>query len=105
MGGARAMRSFSINVSLDGSNGKLRPGMTARVTVLSDHVAESAVIPIQALFSDEGGAFCFVKKGRAVEKRKIHLGACSENFAEVVAGLGCGEKVYLVDPNERVSYE
>lgn len=85
---------FDVRVLLDKSDSRLRPGMTARMTLHADLAQNVLAVPIHAVFHDQKGAYCYVK----TEKRAVTLGLCNEEWAEVQSGLQEGESVCLAPP-------
>jgi HlyD family secretion protein len=90
---------FEIRILLDGSDSRLRPGMTARVTLHADLAENVLSVPIHAVFHDQKGAYCYVGE----EKRGVVVGLCNEEFAEIKSGLKEGESVCLTIPQETSS--
>ncbi len=93
---------FQVVVSVGGSDERLRPGMTAVVTIHSQTVEDAIAVPVQAVFGELGDYFCYVADGEGYRKRAVTVGAFSERLAQVVEGVGQGERVSLVRPPERL---
>ena len=97
-GAATAGKHFQLAVNLRASDARLRPGMTARVSIVSDRVHGVLVIPVAALYYEGGQPTCYVFDGRAIVARKVSVGRRSEDLLEVTAGLTEGEQVSLAKP-------
>jgi HlyD family secretion protein len=91
-------RHFRVIIRLDGSNPRLRPGMTARVNILCDQVSDALAIPVFAVFREGGETFVYVARGSIFEKRTVTTGAQNEDLVEITAGLKKGERVALSRP-------
>lgn len=91
---------FEIRLLLDESDSRLRPGMTARVTLHADLVENVLSAPVHAIFHDQKGAYCYVANSRRPEKRAVVVGLCNEEWAEIKSGLKEGESVWLTIPQE-----
>lgn len=77
--------------------GRLRPGLFARATIVVNAAEPGLAVPLNALVSFAGlEKVLTVKDGKAVE-RVITTGRRGSNWVEVVAGLQAGERVVL-DP-------
>jgi len=76
--------------------------MTAVVTIYSQTVEDAVTVPVQAIFGELGDYFCYVADGEGYRKRAVTVGAFSERLAQVVEGVGQGERVSLVRPPERL---
>jgi HlyD family secretion protein len=90
---------FQLTISLHGDDPRLRPGMTARVSILTDSVKSALCVPSQAVFDEEGKKYCYLHTGRGFTKTEVSLGKQNEDLAEIVSGLKEGDKVSLVRPS------
>jgi len=91
-------KAFSVTVDLLEADPKLRPGMTARVDVLSERVEDALVVPIQALWSADGVDWCWLLDGDKFVRRNVKVGLRSRHHAAILEGLQEGDRVSLVDP-------
>ena len=89
---------FQLTVSLKGENSKLRPGMTARISVLADQVKNCLTIPIQAVFDEGGKKYCYKAAGSRFKKIQISVSRQNEDMAEIVSGIEKGDRISLVMP-------
>jgi len=89
---------FQLTVSLKGENSKLRPGMTARISVLADQVKNCLTIPIQAVFDEGGKKYCYKAAGSRFKKIQISVSRQNEDMAEIVSGIEKGDRITLVMP-------
>jgi len=93
-----ADKYFQVVVSVKENDQRLRPGMTARVEIECLKVENALSIPIHAVFNNQGRSYCYVDKQTSFEKREVSIGAQSEDWAQVLAGLKEGEHVALSQP-------
>jgi HlyD family secretion protein len=91
-------KSFQMLVDLASSEPRLRPGMTARVDILSVRIDDELVVPIQALWGRGGETWCWVVTASGHERRVVERGPASRYEAVVVSGLAEGERLSLVEP-------
>ncbi|MCI5123070.1 MAG: hypothetical protein D3925_00985, partial [Candidatus Electrothrix sp. AR5] len=60
-------------------------------------------LPIEALFQDSNGPFCFIQRETGVQRRNLHrslqIGHSNEHFIEITGGLAAGEQVFMVRPD------
>lgn len=91
-------RNFDLRIALDQADGRLKPGMTAQVTVVVDRVADALVIPVQASFQREGETIAYVLDGSAFHERVIEVSRRSGDRILVAKGLQPGDQVALKDP-------
>ena len=79
------------------NNGKLRPGAFAHAEIVTDDAKMAVTVPNSAIVTFAGiEKVIVVQNGKALEK-PITTGRRNEEFTEIVAGIGVGEKV-IVDP-------
>ena len=93
-----ADKYFQVVASVREKDQRLRPGMTARVEIECANVENALSVPIHAVFNDQGRSYCYVDTQTSYEKREVSIGAQSENWAQVLAGLKEGERVALSHP-------
>ncbi|GAK59135.1 hypothetical protein U27_06111 [Candidatus Vecturithrix granuli] len=89
---------FEVQVLLQESDPRLRPGMTARVDILIDHFEDVVYIPLEGVFEKNNRKVCYVVKGSKAEERTIALGKFNSDYIIVHDGLEEGERIYLQDP-------
>ncbi len=97
--GSNGEKYFRVRVALKGRDDRMRPGMTARVSILSKAVASSVLtVPIQAVFREGVDTFCYRQGMSGFDKVGVRTGRENEDLVEVLAGLKPGDKVALVRP-------
>lgn len=91
---------FQIALNLTNDNLTLRPGMTCRVSLVSKTYDDVLSLPVQAVFREKDGIYCFIKNsfGRYT-KRHITIGGQNEDYVEVTSSLKAGDKVSLYRPD------
>ncbi len=97
--GGAGEKYFDITIALKGSDMRLRPGMTARVTLINEQLRDVLSAPVQAVFSDTVGKYCYRRCGSGFEKAAVTVGRQNENFVEIISGLEPGDRVSLVTPS------
>ncbi|MBW1646263.1 MAG: efflux RND transporter periplasmic adaptor subunit [Deltaproteobacteria bacterium] len=95
---ARGGKYFQMTVVLDRPDSRLRPGMTARVSILAARVENVLTLPVYAIFEDRDGRYCYRCRAGGCEKVRIKTGRENEDFAEVLAGIRPGDWVRAVPP-------
>lgn len=80
------VRGYPVVFSIEGSDPRLMPGLTAAVDVEVERHPNALVIPRDAVIEEGNKAFVFVKNGSGWEKSAITLGL--SNAVEVVAASG-----------------
>lgn len=90
---------LQVTVAIQGEDPRLRPGMTARVSIMVDAVKDVLSVPLAAVYSEEGGKYCFVASGAGFRKAGVTVGRQNEDLAEILSGLKAGEQVSLIKPS------
>ncbi|MFA6288730.1 MAG: efflux RND transporter periplasmic adaptor subunit [Opitutaceae bacterium] len=102
-GGGGGTRDFPIQISIEKSNPRVRPGMTARVSIETAAAAQALSVEHTAVFNDyeTGDWFVFVRSAKPkVEpvKTKVELGVRDSRHVEIKSGLAAGTEVSIQRP-------
>lgn len=92
-------QNFDLEIALDQSDARLKPGMTVAITVIVNRVPNAITIPAQASFVRSGQVVAYVWKGSKFEERPIQIERRSRDRIQVAHGLMPGEQVALKDPS------
>lgn len=88
-------RTLTVEVEIDNSDGRLRPGMFGRMQIPRRVLADALLVPLSAVVEFEtGNSIYVVKAGRAV-RREVDLGPVVGERVVVQRGLGAGERVVV----------
>lgn len=95
-GGAAGISKFLVRTAFPRFDPRLRPGMSAGVTILSARRKGVVVVPLAALsFTEDRGSVQVLRADGSRETRAVVLGLRSDTEAEVIRGLRAGEKVIV----------
>lgn len=94
-------RNFILEIGLDQTDPRFKPGITGDVTVIVDKVANAVIMPSQALFQKSGQNVAYVWHGGEFEERDIEVGRRSGDKIMVAKGVSAGEQVALRDPTAK----
>lgn len=95
-----ASRTLKIRLRFTQADARIRAGMFATVSLVTDIHDNVLVIPRAALINTYGTWVVFTVDERNVaQRREIELGLESESIVEVVAGLSQGERVVSAGQN------
>jgi len=92
------LKVYVTTITINGTYDWIKPGMSAKVEILVDHLNDVVHVPIQAVAPSEGKQVCYVVHGLKSEKREVEIGQFNEEFIEIKNGLKEGEKVLLRPP-------
>jgi HlyD family secretion protein len=94
-------RNFNLEISLDQTDPRIKPGISGQVTVLVDRVANAITIPAQAIFQRSGQNVAYVWRGTQFEERTIDVARRSGDKILVAKGVSAGDQVALRDPTAK----
>ena len=87
-------RTVKVRVQVRNEQSKLRPGMFAAVDIPLTEGKKVALVPRQAVLSDEGQTFAFVHwKDDLWLRRDVNVGKHQGEMVEILSGLSTGDKV------------
>ena len=89
------VKEYATIVKIDGEPENLKPGMTAEVEILVEHLEDVVALPVAAVVEQRGNYYCWVKKGGSVERTKLDLGPTNDKFVQVKDGVSEGDQVVL----------
>ncbi len=105
------IKGFAARILLKNVDRRVRPGMTANISIPVASADNVVAAPLAAVFTDfnqetkQQERFAWVMSGTEWERRKITIGVSDYFFAEVTSGLKAGEVVSLEDraksPNKK----
>ncbi len=94
-------RVFPVDVVVDETDPRLRPGMSATVMFTLAHVENVPAVPLSAVFSNADSVrYVFANKGETFEVRGIDIGIVDTRRVQIISGLVTGELVALMRPLE-----
>ena len=86
-------RAVVIRAQVSNRDGKLRPGMFARVRLFTSEARDSALVPEESLFPVGDDKYVYkVVDGKAV-RQKVEIGQRRDGKVEIVSGLGVNDVV------------
>ena len=88
-------QTFSVEISIDNSEGLLRPGMFAEAFFVRDEAENTIVVPRGAVLLDDGSPIVFVVEGQQAIRREVTLGIDSGAKIEITGGLELGDQLIV----------
>jgi HlyD family secretion protein len=89
------IKGFSARIAIRNIDVRVRPGMTAILSIPVSSADNVLAIPLAAVFTENGERFVFVKNEDKFERRPVLIGVTDYAYAEIVKGLSPGEVVSL----------
>jgi RND family efflux transporter MFP subunit len=93
------LKVYQTTVTIDGTNEWAKPGMSAKVEILVNHLKDVVYVPVQAVTPVDNRQYCYVKNGFGADRREVQIGEFNDEFIEVKNGLKEGELVLLRPPS------
>lgn len=89
-----ATRTVPVIFEIPNTEAELKPGMFAKVTLLTGETVQGVAIPEQALVDENGQPIVFVMDGgESFFKRRVKLGVRSGGYVQILEGVKDGERV------------
>lgn len=92
-------RNFDLEMAVNERDERVRPGMTAQITVIVQCIPDAISIPVQASFLKSGRTVAYVWNGSGFEERNIQVERRSRDRALIAKGLKAGDVIALKDPS------
>lgn len=92
-------KRFDLVIELDPNNAELRPEMSIRADVLVGTRSNVLMVPVTAIFNDQGTRVVHLVTATGLVKRPVDLGEANDQSVEILAGLEEGDRVSLVAPD------
>ena len=94
-------RVIPVQAEIDNSNGRLKPGMFAKIQVVTGQsAATSVMVPQSAVVEANGKKLVFVQNGEQFEPTDVEVGQTIGDLVEVKKGLFDGDKVVTQRANQ-----
>lgn len=87
--------TFRVTVELDNADGRLKPGMFARVDVRVDRAADALLTPLEAVVVLRDKSSLFVVNDGVAERRAVTTGYVSDGNIQILTGADQGEVVVM----------
>lgn len=95
---ATNVKVFDVEVTIDSTDGRLRPGMTCDIRLITGRLENALHVPLQSVFQKEGKTVVYVAGTGMPRMREVTIGEKSSDRIVIEEGLEPGENVCLRDP-------
>jgi RND family efflux transporter MFP subunit len=89
---------FEVKVSIEQADTTLRPGMTTGNLIQTYSIKDVLSVPLEAVVTDAGIPYVFLKSGVSVTKQEVELGAMNDNEVVITRGVSANDRVLLLPP-------
>ncbi|HOH06728.1 MAG TPA: efflux RND transporter periplasmic adaptor subunit [bacterium] len=91
------VKTFDVEILIDGADGRLRPGMTAQCQIITDRIKDKLFVPLESVVHKDDTTIVYIKKG-GFKRREVQIGPKNSDFIVIEKGLKQGDLVALRDP-------
>jgi RND family efflux transporter MFP subunit len=92
------IKGFATRVLLKNVDERVRPGMTANISIPIASASNVLAVPLSAVYTEQGERYVYVRKGEQFERVPVQIGVADFFFVEVQSGLTAGLEVALEQP-------
>lgn len=90
------LKGFEVTIDIEGTDPRLKPGMTAKVRIILDTLEEVVYVPVGTVFEIDGQTVVFPKGSD--KPHSIQVGPRNDAFVVVESGLDPGRKLSWTYP-------
>ena len=87
--------TFRVTVTIENTDGRLKPGMFGRVDVRTDIRSNALLTPLEAVVTLRDRSSLFVVSDDVAERRQVTTGYVSDGNIEILTGAREGEQVVM----------
>ncbi|MGD8562247.1 MAG: efflux RND transporter periplasmic adaptor subunit [Desulfarculaceae bacterium] len=95
-----ATKTFKVRVVVDNQEGRIRPGMIARVALLRRLIPQAVTAPLFALVDKGGERLIFVEENGVAHARTVNLGVIDGDQIQITEGLKPGDNLIVTGQTE-----
>jgi len=96
------MKAFKVIIELDKTNEGLKPAMSSNNEIITARLENALLLPVTAIFKNNGKPFVYVKKKDEMIQQPIITGPENEEFVVVEEGIEEGDIVVLEPSLEKM---
>jgi membrane fusion protein, multidrug efflux system len=89
-------RLYNLELVVANSDGRILPGMFARVELVKKRFEDTLAVPLYAVISQDGKNFVYLEINKRAERREVELGILEGWMIQVKSGLKAGDNVIIV---------
>jgi len=93
------VRNFDLGLVLANPDPRIRPGMTATARISAERVADTTLVPSEAIFQKDGRPVVYRLNGSKFDEQTIEIVRRGREQAAVKAGVNPGDKLAVRRPD------
>jgi multidrug efflux pump subunit AcrA (membrane-fusion protein) len=83
-------------ILIDGSDPRLKPGMSASAEIVTDRLTDAIYVPLESVFEKDGKTVVY--SAGSTKPIPVEVGQKNADFIVINSGLKPGQKISLRDP-------
>ncbi|XPV75346.1 MAG: efflux RND transporter periplasmic adaptor subunit [Desulfovibrio sp.] len=87
--------TFPVRILTDNTDGRIRAGMLARITLLRRDIPEAVTTPLYAVINQGGERIVYVNENGIAKARTIEIGIVEGDKVQVTKGLNIGDELII----------
>ena len=91
--------TFSVTISVSDTDGKLKPGMFGRVSIIYDRHEDAVLVPRSAVVTEDAKSTIFVVRDGHAQRQIVKTGYTNNGSIEIIEGIESGDQVITVGQN------
>ncbi len=97
------VKAFPIEIEIEKVDDKLKPGMTANITIIGEKRENIVVVPIRCLFLDDEGNDIIYKvvNDTISTSKKVKTGINDFQKVEIIQGIALGDSISYSEPKKK----
>lgn len=96
------MKVFKVIIELDKTDDGLKPAMSSNNEIILSKIENALLLPVAAVFKNNGTPFVYLKNQQEVIERPIKTGPENDEFVVVEDGINEGDVILLEPPAGKV---
>lgn len=93
-----SVKEFEVMVLIDGSDPRLKPGMTASVEIITDRLQDVVFVPLESVFQKDEQTIVYMAGSK--KPVPVQVGPKNADFVVIESGLQPGVRICLRDPTQ-----
>lgn len=95
------IRVFDVEVTVEGHDERLKPGMAAKTEIIIDTIPNSVWVPIESVFEKGGRRIVYLAEGSSYHPQEVEVGPRNDIEVTITSGLSGEERICLTDPTRK----
>lgn len=92
------IKQFEILADLDSSNLSIEPGISANCDIVINHIEDTLVVPMVAIFNEDSMQYIYKKQGKTFIRQPVEIAVDNNLEAVVKAGIKANDVIALQKP-------